>query len=51
MIEPLYEDERTWPRTLAIGFATALVGAIATKAGEWAVETLRKRVEKSEDAK
>lgn len=50
MIAPANEDAPTWPKTVAIGFATALAAAIATKTGEWAVETIRKRFEKKPTA-
>jgi len=46
MIAPANEDAPKWPKTVAIGFATALAAAIATKTGEWAVELVRKRFEK-----
>ena len=51
IVDPFTENETPpWPKTVALGFATALAAAIATKAGEWVVDVVRKRVEKKDEA-
>lgn len=51
IIEPMNEDGGpTLPKTVAIAFVTAMFTAIATKTGEWAVETLKKRLETKTEA-
>ena len=42
----MHEDQPMWPKQIAMGFALALFASLATETGKWAVEALKKRIEK-----